>query len=95
MDTLTFAEVDTSAVFLTIAIVEVLKQAGLPSRYGMLASVGVGLVIALIVTAVNLWPGLRPWWLAVVAGVQIGLMASGTYSGVKALAEKVTGQEPS
>lgn len=66
------------------AVVEGLKRAGMASRFGLLASMGVGVVIGLIayLTAVlTIQEG-------IFAGLYGGLMMSGLYSGSKALLTK-------
>lgn len=75
------------AVIVT-ALVELAKRLGVPSKWAPVVSIGFGVLIAVMAVATDTWPTIRPWWEAVVAGVLIGLTASGIYSGYKT----VTGQ---
>ena len=53
-----------------IAMVEALKSAGLPSKYGSIIAIGIGLVLGFTIGEVT-------------GGLLIGASASGVYSGVK------------
>lgn len=72
---------------LVIGIVAVARQAGLPSKYAPLASVLVGIVLA-VLADVTSTVDFDTWYSALVTGIATGLMASGLYSGTKKLAEK-------
>lgn len=67
---------------LTIALVSLLKQQGLPDRFAPVASLLSGLVmVALMMLAAVLD---LTWGQAGLTGVITGLTASGAYSGIKA-----------
>lgn len=62
---------------LTIGLVEVFKTVGLPSRFAGLVSLLLGVGLALLVVPVGTS--------VILAGIAIGLMASGLYSGTRAI----------
>lgn len=67
---------------LIIGLVQALKQVGLPDQFAPLASIGLGLALAIaqILTGAEMTP------LAVVLnGIAYGLAASGLYSGARAV----------
>jgi len=68
-------------------IVEVFKQAGFPSKYCGLLSIGLGVVIG----AVSYYFLGKPWMEGVVEGFWGAASASGIYSGTKATFRKNTG----
>ncbi|MCS7295896.1 MAG: hypothetical protein NZ761_10930 [Dehalococcoidia bacterium] len=73
---------------LVVGLVEVAKRAGLPSRYAALVAVLCGVILALLATLAEEAAGARPWVTGIVEGVTVGLVASGLYSGFKALTER-------
>jgi len=73
------------AAVLVTGIVELLKAAGMPSRYAALAAVAAGVAVAVLAQVATVSDTARPWIEAVATGVMIGLSASGIYSGYKAL----------
>lgn len=68
---------------LTMGFVELVKRQGLPSRLAPLASVACGVVMMALVRL----SGFTDWivWEVVLAGLVTAMIASGTYSGVKAV----------
>ena len=62
-------------------LVEALKKAGLPTKYAMLASAGIGLVLGMMM--LFLIPDMDGAT-AVFGGLLAGVAASGVYSGTKA-----------
>lgn len=60
-------------------IIELLKHAGLNTKYAPLASIGVGIALAALYTFGDIELTMRLW-----AGLLAGLAASGFYSNVKA-----------
>lgn len=64
-------------VAVIVGVVQVVKMAGLPSRFAALFSIALGLVAAFLV-APEATTGLTAF-----NGVLYGLMASGLYSGVR------------
>lgn len=60
-------------------LVEIIKTAGLPSRYAPIASLLVGVGVSYLF-------GWSEWQWGILNGVVYGLSASGLYSGVKAVA---------
>lgn len=65
------------AVPVVVGVVQAIKTAGLPKRYAPLLSIVFGVVSAFVFPQ-------ETHALTVFAGVGIGLMAAGLYSGVKA-----------
>lgn len=66
------------------AIVEGLKRAGMASKYALLASMGLGVLIGLIAHIT----GILTLQEGLFAGLYGGLMMSGIYSGSKAILKK-------
>lgn len=60
-------------------LVEIIKTAGLPSRYAPIVSLLVGIGVSYLF-------GWSEWQWGILNGVVYGLSASGLYSGVKAVA---------
>ena len=74
---------ETGAVIaIIVALVQVAKTAGLPSRFAPLLSLGVGILYG--IAGSYLGEGL-PLVEGIMAGVVMGLSASGLYSGGKTL----------
>jgi len=73
----TLTPVALAAIPVTVGLVQIIKVAGLPSKFAPIASIAIGVgAVALVATA----------WQAIVAqGVIVGLAASGLWSGGKAL----------
>jgi hypothetical protein len=71
------------ALPITIALVQLLKQAFVPGRWAGLAAVATGVGTALVLHAAGIGSG--PPALAAVTGVVAGLSAAGAWSGAKAL----------
>lgn len=78
MDTLFLTATQVVLVPVVIGVVEGLKRTGLPSRFAFGVSVLLGIGGAFIFPANNIG-------LTILAGVIIGLSASGLYSGGKSL----------
>ena len=74
-----------AAVPLIVAVVELCKALGLPTRLAPLAAVVVGLALGMLGTLVAFYPAARPWLEGVLGGIVLGLAASGLYSGQKTL----------
>ncbi len=70
---------------LTIAVVQVLKEAALPTRYAGLAALATGIVAGLLVRLSGIGAG--PLALAALTGAIAGLSAAGVWSGAQALRE--------
>lgn len=68
---------------LTIGIVQVLKEAALPTRYAGLAALATGVVAAILVRLSGIGAG--PLALAALTGAVAGLSAAGVWSGARAL----------
>jgi hypothetical protein len=77
-----------------VGLVQVCKQAGLPSQLAPAAAVFFGILAALAELYQTSWP----WTQAIVVGVALGLSASGLYSAgatlIPALSSKLTAQPP-
>ena len=73
------------ALPLTIAIVQVLKEAGVPTRYAGLAALATGICAGLFVRLSGIGDG--PLTLAALTGAVAGLSAAGVWSGARALRE--------
>jgi len=64
-------------VSLTVGLVEVVKGAGLPHRFAPVAAIFIGLALSCFVaTSVPM---------ILLGGIAVGLMASGLYSGTRAM----------
>lgn len=72
-----------SAVVLIIAVVQLLKGAGLPAKYAGLAAVALGLAAAWGFGAPAGWPVMQ----IIVTGLMLGLSAAGLYSTQKNVRE--------
>ena len=68
------------AVVIVPLVVQGLKALGLPSRWAGVAALLAGLAVAGMIEAVSAWPGVTPVVRFVVAGLLLGLAASGSYS---------------
>lgn len=75
----------SGAVAIIIALVQVAKKAGLPTRFAGVLSVLLGVAAGF---AVMLSKGSTDYVGTIGAGVIAGLMASGSYSGTRALVKK-------
>jgi hypothetical protein len=73
------------ALPITIALVQVLKQALLPAHWGGVAALGAGIVTGVMLHAAGIGSG--PPALAAVTGAIAGLSAAGVWSGAKAARE--------
>jgi hypothetical protein len=73
------------ALPLTIAVVQVLKEAGIATRYAGLAALGTGICAGLLVRLSGVGSG--PIALAALTGAIAGLSAAGVWSGARALRE--------
>lgn len=71
------------ALPLTIAVVQILKDAALPTRYAGLAALATGICAALLVRLAGIGSG--PLALAALTGAVAGLSAAGVWSGARAL----------
>ncbi len=76
------------ALILVPLIIEALKTLGLPTRYAGIASIAIGLLIAALIEAVAAWPTITPIVRVLIAGILLGLAASGTYSQFRTLNPK-------
>lgn len=61
-----------------VGVVEIAKRTGLPDRFAPLASLVIGVGLALLYLGPD-------WQTALLTGLALGLMASGLYSGTKAV----------
>lgn len=68
-----------------VGIVEVLKRLGLKDRYAPIASLILGLILAIIYAAEG------DFKKGLLQGIYFGLAASGLYSGVKNVTEEIKG----
>lgn len=76
------------AIALIIAIVELAKHYGMDSRWAPLLSIGMGILFAIIGQLAQMYPIVEMWYSRIILGIVGGLMASGIYSGQKALRGK-------
>lgn len=82
MEETIFAASQGIIALLVMGILQGAKQAGLPSKYTILASLGIGIIAGLL----GAWAVEEIAWSAgVVGGIIAGFTASGVYSGQKAL----------
>jgi hypothetical protein len=68
------------AIMLVPVIVQGLKSLGLPTRWAGAAALAVGLAVAGLVEAVQVWPSVTPFVRFVIAGLLLGFASAGTYS---------------
>jgi sulfite exporter TauE/SafE len=73
-----------TGVTMVIAVVWVLTQAGLPSRFAPIAAI----VLAVIGSVLVYFQAQLPWLEAVFAGLTVGLVACGAYSATRTVANK-------
>jgi hypothetical protein len=71
------------ALPLTVGVVQVLKEAGLPTRYAGVAALATGVLAGLLVRLSGIGDG--PLALASLTGAIAGLSAAGAWSGARAL----------
>lgn len=64
---------------LVIGVVSIAKSSGLPTQWAPLTSLGLGILAAFLLPSATVT-------LTILAGITIGLIASGVYSGVKTTA---------
>lgn len=72
-----FTPIAIAAIPVALGLVEVAKQAGLPSRFAPIMSIVIGIGL-LFLTG-------QTWQLNVIQGIIVGLAACGLWSGPKAL----------
>lgn len=70
---------------LVVGLVEVVKKAGLPTRWAPFASLAIGLGLSLSYELSTLEHSPQDWWLAMTTGLIAGLMGSGLYSTARSL----------
>ncbi|HYI16355.1 MAG TPA: hypothetical protein VEX37_13250 [Thermomicrobiales bacterium] len=73
------------ALPLTVAVVQILKEAAMPTRYAGLAALATGIAAGLLVRLSGIGTG--PIALAALTGAVAGLSAAGVWSGTRALRE--------
>jgi len=73
------------ALPLTVGVVQVLKEAALPTRYAGVAALATGVLAGLLVRFSGIGDG--PLALAALTGAIAGLSAAGAWSGARALRE--------
>lgn len=73
------------ALPLTVAVVQILKEAAMPTRYAGLAALATGIAAGLLVRLSGIGTG--PLTLAALTGAVAGLSAAGVWSGTRALRE--------
>jgi hypothetical protein len=78
-------EIFALALPLTMGIVQLLKEAGLPARWSGIAAVVVGTLAGLLVQLAGLGDGTSNPHLAALTGTVAGLAAAGVWSGTKAV----------
>ena len=74
------------ALPLTVGVVQVLKEAALPTRYAGIAALATGVLAGLLVRLSGIGDG--PLALAALTGAIAGLSAAGAWSGARALREE-------
>lgn len=72
---------------LIVLIINWLKERGMPGRLAPYVALGLGLLLAGVAGAVDVWPEIAPIVRLVLSGLLIGLGAVGTHSTVKRLRE--------
>jgi len=72
------------ALGLIVAVVQLIKAAGFPSKFAGLLAVLLGLLLGLAYTFWNA----TPWYQAVILGLALGLAAAGAWSTGKNVAGK-------
>lgn len=85
MDLIAYLLTPTAQIALIIGIAELIKKAGMDSRYIPLFDLGLGLVSGICVYGLALGYG---WVNGIMLGLAIGLSACGLFSGIKNLFEK-------
>lgn len=68
-----------------VALVELAKGQGLPSRYAAPVALGLGITFAIVAKLASSNPEFASWAEAILLGILAGLSASGLYSGQKAV----------
>ena len=71
-----------SATSLVVALVQLAKSVGFPTRYAPLLSLALGLFAGIIVWLANVHPDLAPLLQTAILGLMAGLAASGAYDTV-------------
>ena len=74
-----------AAVPLVIALVQMLKQVGLPARFAGLSSILLGLAGGAVFVPVA---NAADWRIGLIQGLWVGVGASGLYSSIKAVSPK-------
>lgn len=92
VDVNTITLVGVGAIPLVLLLVQVAKIFGMPSTWAAPAAILLGLAVEGAVLAWAAWPEVQPYITFIVAGLQIGLAAAGTYS-VMAHQAQVKGQD--
>ena len=85
MDLIGYLLTPTAQVALIIGIAELIKKAGMNSKFIPLVDVGLGLVSGICVYGLALGYG---WVNGILLGLALGLSACGLFSGVKNLLKK-------
>ncbi len=73
-----------AVVPLIVALTEVAKALGLPTRWAAPLAIALGLLASLGYSAASGSPAGRAWLEATIGGLALGLAAAGAYSGARA-----------
>ena len=73
-----------------VALIELAKHYGLPSKWAPLVAIALGILLAVIVQLSKVNPDVALWAQLVLGGILTGLAAVGGYSGVKSVVERLT-----
>lgn len=90
MDLIGYLLTPTAQVALIIGIAELIKRAGMNSKFIPLVDVGLGLVSGICVYGLALGYG---WVNGILLGLALGLSACGLFSGIKNLFQKESEKE--
>lgn len=82
------------AVIVVMAIVQWLKQVGVPTAWAGVSAAICGLIIAGLIEAIRIWPDVAtPVARIAVVGILIGLAANGGYSQIQSLGERLAAKK--
>lgn len=66
-------------LFVVIGLVEAAKRLGIEGKASLVLALVLGLLFALAMQAVVIWPQFSPWLTSIVTGLVLGLSATGIY----------------
>ena len=81
-------------VAVIVALIELAKGYGLPTKWAPLVAIGLGVLLSTLVYLSGINPAVATWVKLILGGILCGLAAVGGYSGVRTLIQKFIVKTP-